>query len=165
MTAVYLGLGSNLGDREANLRRALELLGSKVKVLAVSSIYETEPVGFLSQPRFLNAVCRVETAMRPEELLLFVKSIEKGMGRKQSFRNAPREIDIDILLYGDEVMETPELVVPHPGLARRAFVLVPLVEIGPQVLHPVLRRTAAELAAEVDCGGVWKWGGAEGLLP
>ena len=146
MAIVYLGLGSNLGDREANLSQALRLLGQRgVWVDRVSSIYETEPVGYLEQPRFLNAVCRVSTELGPEELLSLAKEVEGLLGRRPSFPNAPRPIDVDILFYEDLVMESPELTIPHPRLAERAFVLVPLAEIAPDLVHPALGIEVREL--------------------
>ena len=146
----YLGLGSNLGSREDNLSRALALLAAKVKLEAISSVYETEPVGYKEQPLFLNLVCRIATVLSPEELLHLAKEIEVGMGRVASFVNAPRPIDIDILVYGNRSIETQELTVPHPRLKDRAFVLIPLAEIAPDLVVPGLRKSIARLATEVE---------------
>lgn len=157
MTIVYLGLGSNLGDRSENMRQALGLLGHFARLLKVSSIYETEPVGFLDQPKFLNAVCQVETRLRPLQLLVLIKGIEAKMGRRPSFRNAPRPIDIDILLYNNLIVDTPALVIPHPRLVERAFVLVPLAEICPELRHPVEGKRVIDLVGRV--------GGWEGVRP
>ena len=154
MARVYLGLGSNLGDREENLREALLRLGPEVEVQAVSSFYETDPVGYLDQPCFVNAVCVGETDLALGELLATAKSVEAKMGRQPSFANGPRLIDIDILSYDDEVLATGELTIPHPRLAERAFVLVPLAEIAPGWRHPISGKTAAELAAAVSREGV-----------
>lgn len=143
----YLGMGSNVGDREANLLQALELLKEKVRIEKLSSPYETEPVGYKEQPWFLNLVCSISTSFSPLELLSFVKSMETSMGRVPAFPNAPRLIDVDILLYGDEMMESAGLIIPHPRLAQRSFVLIPLLEIAPDVVCPRRGKTIRELVA------------------
>ena len=167
MATVYLGLGSNQGDRKKNLHRALELLSQQAVIQKVSSVYETEPVGYKEQPNFLNAVCRITTELEPEALLKLAKKIETGLGRKPSFPNAPRPIDIDILFYDDEVVNDEELVVPHPKLAERAFVLLPLTEIAPSMVHPVTHRTAQGMLAALgkvtgvrksaESEDIWRW--------
>ena len=155
---VYLGLGSNLGNRQDNLDRALDLLSQRLRIGKVSSVYDTEPVGNIEQPRFLNLVCQIYTTLTPKELLILAKGIESKLGRVSSRPNAPRTIDIDILFYGDQVVETPELVIPHPRLAERAFVLVPLAEIAPGLVHPVSGKAIKELLEEVrGIQGVFKW--------
>jgi len=165
MAIAYLGLGSNLGNRQRNLAQALELMSKKVEVQRISSIYETEPVGYEQQPLFLNLVCRVSTMLLPEELLGFLKEIENSLGRKSSFRNAPRPIDIDILFYDDVVMESRELTIPHPRLAERAFVLMPLAEVASGLVHPAKRKTVEQLLQELGgVSGVQKWGQGEELL-
>lgn len=146
---VYLGLGSNLGDRQANLHRALELLSADVKVAQVSPTYDTAPVGNTDQPRFLNLVCKAKTLLSPPHLLTFVKNIETKMGRTPGPRNSPRPIDIDILFYGGLVLETPALVIPHPRLTERAFVLAPLADIAPRLKHPVSGKTVRQMLKEL----------------
>jgi len=146
---VYLGLGSNVGDRGANLSTAIEALSERVDVVKVSSVYETEPVGYEEQPLFLNAVCLVRTNIGPLQLLSLVKGIESDMGRETSFPNGPRIIDIDIIMYGDLVVVDPELTIPHPRMAERAFVLVPLVEIAPDLVHPLIGESVGELLLRV----------------
>lgn len=151
---VFLSLGANLGDRQANILQALQYLSARALIRQVSSFYETDPVGYTDQPRFLNAVCEIETELEPRSLLEFLLAVEKRMGRLRPFRNAPRPIDIDLLFYGDRVIDEPDLIVPHPRLAERGFVLVPLAEIAPELRHPLLRRSAGELAAAVGSTGV-----------
>jgi len=155
----YLGLGSNLGNREDNLDMALKLLSQRMKIGRVSSIYDTEPVGNTDQPRFLNIACEVFTRLSPEGLLALAKGIEGKMGRRGK-SGEPRTIDIDILLYGDTVMETPDLVIPHPRMTERAFVLVPLAEIDPDLVHPVSGKTVTEMKKAIrEEQGVFRWEG------
>lgn len=145
MSLVYLALGSNLGEREANLRAARERLATQVRILKTSAVCETEPWGFREQPAFLNQVLKGRTALEPLELLDFLKSIEAALGREANFRYGPRVIDLDILFYGRQVLDTQRLQIPHPRLHERAFVLVPLAEIAPGLIHPVLRKRVSTL--------------------
>jgi len=147
---VYFALGTNLGDRIANLRAAVEALASEINVIAESKVYETPPWGYEKQPAFLNMAVKCETALEPESLLKRLKQIEVQLGREQSFRWGPRLIDIDILFHDDLILKSESLIIPHPRLHERAFVLVPLAEIAPDLVHPVLKKTIKELLASVD---------------
>jgi 2-amino-4-hydroxy-6-hydroxymethyldihydropteridine diphosphokinase len=149
-TIAYIGLGSNIGDKQGFCLKALELLGRAGRVKRVSSYYCTEPVGYRAQEDFINAVCELETSLSPEQLLAACRAVEDELGRRRSLRWGPRTIDLDILLYGDRVVETPGLTIPHPFLASRGFVLIPLCEIAPQVVHPIFKKTADLLLQELQ---------------
>jgi 2-amino-4-hydroxy-6-hydroxymethyldihydropteridine diphosphokinase len=141
MTRAFILAGANLGDREANLKFALDSLAKGGTVVKTSSRYETEPVGFLDQPWFLNLAIELETKLAPYVLLSFCQGIEASCGRIRTFPNAPRTLDLDILLYGDIVVSEKDLVIPHPRLQERRFVLEPLAQIAPEIVHPVLKKS------------------------
>jgi 2-amino-4-hydroxy-6-hydroxymethyldihydropteridine diphosphokinase len=148
----YLSLGSNMGDRGANLREAIVRLKAAGRVVGESSVYETEPVEVTNQPWFLNCVVACETEETPEELMSSVLRIEREMGRQRTQKKGPRTIDIDILLYGDAVVDSTKVRIPHPAMHERRFVLQPLAEIAAEARHPVLKRSVRELLAELPAG-------------
>jgi 2-amino-4-hydroxy-6-hydroxymethyldihydropteridine diphosphokinase len=158
MPTVYIALGTNLGDRLANLRAAIAALPPSVVVRQSSHVYETPPWGLTDQPAFLNMAVKAETRLEPAVLLANLKRIEQELGRTPTVRWGPRLIDMDILFYDDLVLETPEATIPHPRLHERAFVLVPLVDIAPDFVHPRLGRTVAEMLAECDTSGIKQYG-------
>ena len=142
---VYLSLGSNVGDRTANLNAAIERLRTLGEVEKVSSFYETEPVEFVNQPWFLNCAVMLDTEKMPKQLLAGILDVEQQMGRRRAQKKGPRAIDIDILLFGNSIIDTKGLTVPHPAMHERRFVLEPLAEIAPDARHPVFKRTIREL--------------------
>lgn len=154
METIYLGLGTNLGDRIANLRAALDGLAEELVITAVSPIYQTPPWGVIDQPDFLNLCLQAKTNLPPLELLAFVKALEVQLGREPAKRWGPRLIDIDIIFYANQLIETESLTVPHPHLAERAFVLRPLADIVPTFVHPHLGESVATLAARVGDDGI-----------
>jgi 2-amino-4-hydroxy-6-hydroxymethyldihydropteridine diphosphokinase len=152
LNLAYLSLGSNVGDREKNLREAVHRLKTLGRVISVSSFYETEPVEFTEQPWFVNCAIALETAQSASQLMSGILEIEREMGRLRVEKKGPRIIDIDILLFGDLIVNTPDLVIPHPAMAERRFVLEPLAEIADQARHPVLRKTIGELLHALPAG-------------
>ena len=151
---VYIALGSNLGDRHENLKAAIDALSPQMVVKAKSHVYETPPWGFEDQSKFLNQVLKAETYLEPEPLLKHLKRLEIALGRKASFRNGPRLIDIDVLLFDDLVINTPLLTIPHPRMHERGFVLLPMMDIAPDLVHPVTGKSVREMVASCDLGGI-----------
>lgn len=156
MAQIYLGFGSNVGNKRKFINGALSALSGGVKIQSASSFYRTEPWGNRDQPAFYNLCAKGTTTLSPKELLAFIKSVEAKLGRTHREKWGPREIDIDLLFYDSEIIKSPRLEVPHPHIAERAFVLVPLKEIAPDLVHPELKKTIAELSAVVDAGGAEK---------
>lgn len=150
MSIAYIGIGSNLGNREENCEKAVSLLEeSGIRVLKRSSLIETEPWGVKDQPKFINMAVEAETQIAPEELLRIVKEIETALGRRETTRWGPRIIDLDILLYDNLTINTPELQIPHPGIKDREFFLKPLSEIAPEKIHPLLKKSIRDLLLEL----------------
>jgi 2-amino-4-hydroxy-6-hydroxymethyldihydropteridine diphosphokinase len=151
---VYLALGSNLNDRHENLRQAVAALSPQIDIKAKSHIYETDPWGYEDQPKFLNMAVRGQTYLEPEPLLKHLKRLETALGRQITFANGPRSIDIDILFFDDQILETPLLTLPHPRLHERGFVLLPLMDLAPDLVHPLLKKSIQELTASSSLDGI-----------
>jgi 2-amino-4-hydroxy-6-hydroxymethyldihydropteridine diphosphokinase len=150
MHTIYIGLGSNLGDRLANLNSAIDALPPSVNPMVLSPVYETAPWGYTDQPAFLNQAIRAETSLLPLDLLKHLKSVETSLGRRPSFRYGPRLIDLDILFYDNLILKSSDLIIPHPRLQERAFMLIPLADLAPDLCHPILGKTVQQMLDEVD---------------
>jgi 2-amino-4-hydroxy-6-hydroxymethyldihydropteridine diphosphokinase len=159
---IFLGLGTNVGDRYANLQAALDALAPKVRITARSPVYQTPPWGYTEQADFLNMVVSAETELKPRGLLKFIKKIEKQVGRTATFRWGPREIDIDILFYDHLSLNTSKLTIPHPRVHQRAFMLVPLADLAPDLRHPVTEKTIREHLAEVEAVDIQRFQSPQG---
>jgi len=155
---VSLAMGSNLGERLANLKQAIDSLTPQMEVKAKSSVYETPPWGYEDQPKFLNQVVKAKTYLDPEPLLKHLKRLEVALGRQASFPNGPRLIDMDILFYDELILNTPSLVIPHPRLHERGFILLPLMELNPDLIHPLSKKSVREMVAACDVGGIKRFG-------
>jgi len=157
-TTIYLALGSNVGDSAANIQQAIELMRSKITDISEAPIYSSKAVGYTDQPDFLNTAVRGQTELQPLELLKFVKNIEQQVGRIQRFRWGPREIDIDIIFYGDQVIEMPSLTIPHPRFAERDFVLRPISDLSPHRIDPTSGKTVSELLEKLPASSLAIYG-------
>ena len=151
---VYVALGSNLGERLVNLQNASDALPPAVQIQERSPVYETPPWGYLDQPLFLNQVVKAETALPPSDLLAYLKNVESQMGREITHKYGPRLVDLDIIFYGDLILDTPKLTIPHPHLADRAFVLLPLADLDPGLRHPITNLTVGEMLVDVEAEGI-----------
>ena len=151
---IYLSLGTNIGNRADNLKQAISSLPPQMTVKAKSKAYETPPWGYTEQDNFLNQVVMVTTYLEPDPLLKHIKRLEVALGRKATFRHGPRLIDIDILFYDDLILDTPPLIIPHPHLHERGFVLLPMMDIAPDFVHPVLKKKIRELIGSCDMNGI-----------
>ena len=154
MHTVFLALGSNVGNKKENIKRAVSALEKKVKKIQIAKLYETKPMYFENQDMFINTVIKGQTQLSPTELLAFVKLLESDLGRQKRFTNGPREIDIDILFYDNLIYQTTKLQIPHPRMAERNFVLQPLVDLNPNIIHPSLHKTAQKLLDELKGGAL-----------
>ena len=154
LSEAYIGLGSNLGDRRANIANALDAIRDLAGDVMASSLYETVPEGYAAQPPFINAVCRIWTRLDPFQLLTSLQQIQRRYSHEKAFVNGPRVLDMDILLYGRAVFDVPGLTIPHPRMAQREFVLAPLAELAPGLQHPVLHITVADLLHKLSSRGV-----------
>lgn len=154
MHRVFLALGSNLGERSENLRKAIAALEPQVTVIKCSPIYETPPWGYEDQPKFLNQVIEASTNLPPASLLEYIKAVEERVGRKKTFRYGPRSIDIDIIFYDEEIVDSPPLIIPHAQMAERGFVLKPLVDIAPDFIHPVIGEKVSNLLSKLEVDNI-----------